>query len=51
MCLCFSLAEVIMRKRFKMSKKHSKRSFTRHAVRVNGRNAGSGYAMRGGIRL
>jgi len=39
-----------MRKRFKMSRKSSRRSFTRSAIRVKGRNYSPG-AMRGGIRL
>ena len=37
-----------MAKRHKMSKKHSRRSFTKHAVRVHKRNVIS--PMRGGIR-
>jgi hypothetical protein len=37
-----------MYKRHKMSKRHSRRSFTRHAVRVHRRNNIS--PMRGGIR-
>ncbi|WNK13445.1 MAG: hypothetical protein [Microvirus sp.] len=39
-----------MGKRFKMSKGHSRRSFTRGASRTHRRNVASG-PMRGGIRL
>lgn len=42
-------------KRFKMGRRSSRRSFTRGANRVHRKNllssSGSGYAMRGGIRL
>jgi len=37
-------------RRHKMSRKSSKRSFTRHAVRTNSRNVAPA-PMRGGIRL
>lgn len=39
-----------MKRRFKMSKKRSKKLFTRTAKRVHGRNV-RGTPMRGGIRL
>lgn len=39
-----------MARRYKMSRKASKRSFTRNAVRVKARNF-SPAPMRGGIRL
>lgn len=37
-------------KRHKMSKKSSRKHFTKHAVKVNKRNLGS-HPMRGGIRM
>lgn len=42
-----------MAKRFKLSKRSSKRNFTKHAVKVNRRNVGpgAGFVMRGGIRM
>lgn len=40
-----------MAKRFKMGKRQSRRSFTRNAMRVNPRNMGPQFVMRGGIRL
>lgn len=40
-----------MRKRHKLSRRSSRKSFTRNAIRVNSRNMGSGFAMRGGIRM
>ncbi len=40
-----------MARRSKMSRKKSKRSFTKGAVRVHGRNLSAGRPMRGGIRL
>lgn len=40
-----------MAKRFKMNKRASKRSFTRNAMRVNRKNIGPQFVMRGGIRL
>lgn len=39
-----------MAKRFKMSRRGSRKHFTRNAVRVNGLN-GPRFVMRGGIRL
>lgn len=42
--------EVFMFKRSRISKKKSGRSFTRGALRVNGRNTAAA-PMRGGIRL
>lgn len=39
-----------MAKRFKISSKHSKRDFTKNALRVNRKNL-LGAPMRGGIRL
>lgn len=39
-----------MKRRHKMSKKHSRRHFTKHAVRVHKKNT-AGPVMRGGIRL
>lgn len=39
-----------MAKRFKMSRKGSRRHFTRNAMRVNRRNT-MPFVMRGGIRL
>ncbi len=38
-------------KRHKMSRKKSRRSFTRGATRVHKKNISSGRPMRGGIRL
>lgn len=40
-----------MRKRHKMSRRSSRRSFTKNALRVNARNAGPSFVMRGGIRM
>lgn len=40
-----------MRKRFKVSKRRSKRMFTKHAVRTHKRNKVRSNVMRGGIRL
>lgn len=37
------------KRRFKLSKRRSKRSFTKHALRVHRKNAQLG-VMRGGIR-
>lgn len=39
-----------MRKRYKLSRRKSKKLFTKHAKRVNGRNVHA-KPMRGGIRL
>jgi len=39
-----------MARRFKMSRRGSRRNFTRNAVKVHRRNAQGG-VMRGGIRL
>ncbi|QXP08199.1 MAG: hypothetical protein [Arizlama microvirus] len=38
-------------KRYKMSKKSSRRNFTKHASRTHKFNLSSGNPMRGGIRL
>lgn len=38
-------------KRFKMSKRSSRRSFTKHASRTHKFNLSSGNPSRGGIRL
>ncbi|WNK14064.1 MAG: hypothetical protein [Microvirus sp.] len=38
-----------MRKRFKINRKKSRKSFTKGALRVHGKNSGN--PMRGGIRL
>jgi len=38
-------------KRRKMSRGGSRRHFTRNAVRVNARNIGPRFVMRGGIRM
>lgn len=40
-----------MRKRAKMSRGKSKRSFSKHAVKVHRRNQPKRAAMRGGIRM
>ena len=40
---------ISMKKRFKLSRRRSKRSFVRHAMRVHPKNARIG-PMRGGIR-
>lgn len=43
-----------MSRRYKMSKRHSRKSFSRGANRVHKKNmmgSGASYAMRGGIRL
>lgn len=39
------------KRRQKMSRSHSRSSFSRNAMRVHGRNMMSGNPMRGGIRL
>lgn len=41
----------MMRRRHKLRKKHSKRMFTKHAVRTHRKNAMTIAPMRGGIRL
>ena len=46
--LCFSLLEVVMR-RGKMSRRKSRSTFTRGALRVHSKNRSR--VMRGGIRL
>lgn len=43
--------EATMKKRFKMSKNHSRKSFTKNAKRIHKRNAMNLSPMRGGIRL
>lgn len=40
-----------MSKRFKMSRGHSKRSFSKHADLTHRRNGANRNPMRGGIRL
>lgn len=40
-----------MRKRFKMGRGQSRRSFSRGAMRVHPRNMANAVVMRGGIRL
>jgi hypothetical protein len=48
--LFFIFLEVFMRKRHKMSRRHSKRVFSKSAKRTHGRNLHA-HPMRGGIRM
>jgi len=50
-CILFTKEVSSMGKRYKLSSGHSKRMFTRNAVKVHRRNLVSSNPMRGGIRL